>query len=1207
MPVFMRKALVIIFVLCQISSYLRAQKPHLVVPIGHTKYISAVDMSPDENWVLTSSFNDGTKLWDNKGREVVSVPASSYVNDFSPDSKYFLTADTGNTMVMWDLSGNFKYRFSGHTDEVRFVAWMPDGKSVVSCDYGGRLIIWDLSGNKLRELKGIKNPTITADGQFIVSAGGYTVAIWDVNGTLVRQFEDPELKKAYEIAMTPNSGGGMIPTDSYFISVSVSPDQKFIVTGTYDSQGAIWSWQGEKLHALEPVSDAQFSPNGKYLLTKPLRGTSAIIMDLNGHSIKTFQNFNEGVDNAIFTPKGKDVLISTSNRLYQLDLDDQFVCAYKGHATPIRSLALSPDNSFLAAGCCDQFAARIWQLKVGQTLAFSYSPNLTQGSCSYEDIPIAIAPDSKSVLTVRDNSVAQLWNTQGEALQTYLEPEDWISSLAFSSNGRNVLTGGRLYKARMWNKAGREVQNFPMPQESSSIDALACSPNDAFVVTGSGNIDNHVRIWKSDGMLISDFLPEVSQISDVMFSPDNQAILVSGFNNTAQLFDFQGNKLVDFTGHEASINSVSFSPDGQRILTASDDGTARLWDLKGRELQRFTGHKSEVMDALFFSNGNIVLTGSLDNTLKLWDARTGQNLATLIFIDADDWVVTTPSGLFDATDGAKDLMYYIVDYQEEKIVLSLDQIQERYWQPGLLGAVLGISQYPMREVGVFNDLPLFPAIEDSTRIESDRLHIKLRERNGGLGKLSLKINGRRIEEDINPLPQRKKELDIDLKQYSRYFRTDTINILELEAYESKDYLKSEAYMLEYQAAVKKRGEGDDEEQSLANDCFSPRSLYLIVVGTSLYPYGVDSLPSAHEDAVEMARVLSETGKLLYDDRVHLKLLSTKAGETPSKANISAAFKAYQDSANICDVLVVFFAGHGSNWGKDGDKSNFYYLTKDITFGKLNDEGIRKAYAISDQELTEWMTKIPAQNQLLILDACNSGQAAINMGGIVARDMDPDKIVAFNLMSGNTGSYVISGSSASGASFESTVFGHGLLTYSLLEGISGTALEGSKVDVLPLLLKSYKRVGELAQSLGEEQTPIIAKPRGNTSFFVGKNDGSVKIELAETKPMVIRSFLFEQHAYNDSLGLTKAINLAFRSKEVKGKQAPWFFSDISEHPQGFSVRGTYALNKDKTITVSGGLLKGEDPVGKPFKVTGSNDLMELTNLILNKVKDLIKVK
>jgi hypothetical protein len=178
----------------------------------------------------------------------------------------------------------------------------------------------------------------------------------------------------------------------------------------------------------------------------------------------------------------------------------------------------------------------------------------------------------------------------------------------------------------------------------------------------------------------------------------------------------------------------------------------------------------------------------------------------------------------------------------------------------------------------------------------------------------------------------------------------------------------------------------------------------------------------------------------------------------------------------------------------------------------------------------------------------------------------------------------------------------------LEGINGTALEGSKVDVLPLLLKSYKRVGELAQSLGQEQTPIIAKPRGNASFFVGRNDGSIKIELPESKPMVIRSWLFDQKEFNDALGLSDALNTAFRSMDARDRrQAKWFYSDIPQNSNGFSVRGFYTINQDNTVTIQGRLLKGEEPVGASFTLSGAKDPKVLAGLLLNEVKPRLKLK
>ena len=71
-------------------------------------------------------------------------------------------------------------------------------------------------------------------------------------------------------------------------------------------------------------------------------------------------------------------------------------------------------------------------------------------------------------------------------------------------------------------------------------------------------------------------------------------------------------------------------------------------------------------------------TTSKDGTVKLWDLAAGKEIATLISIGAQDWAVTTPSGLYDASPGAMKLMHYVVGMD----VVTLRQIKERYWEPG---------------------------------------------------------------------------------------------------------------------------------------------------------------------------------------------------------------------------------------------------------------------------------------------------------------------------------------------------------------------------------------------------------------------------------------------------------------------------------------------------------------------------------------------
>ncbi|MBN8677501.1 MAG: caspase family protein [Chitinophagales bacterium] len=1170
---------IVFFLLCPLI--LLAQTPKLVVPIGHTLGINAVAFSPSGRVVLTGSSDKTAKLWDMKGRELQSFSghtAAIHVVAFSPDGSQVLTGSADSTARLWDLSGKCLLTFQGCMGGITAVLFTPDGQNMLTGSEDGLIRKWDLSGRLLQTFMGLGDPvtsvSISKDGKMLVGAARNKAILLNLTGSLIGTITDP---------------------NATITSVAFSLDDTQILTGNIIGNVRLWDLAGNLIRLFEtrkrrPIYAVVCSPDGKKVVTTHTEGR-VTVWDMNGTELLVFKDhdFSFPVLSAAFSTDGQKILTgSGSGEAMLWQMDGSSLQSFRGHTSWDLSLAFSPSGKQLLIGR-DDGSLRLWDLLGRETKSF--------GNREFSMLSVAFSSDGKQMAAGDVAGGIWVWPDQ-EDNPVLFDNGSSIWSLAFSPDGDHILTGtgNEEEPSKLWNKDGQLFKT--LNDHTSEVHTVAYSPDGKFVLTGG--LDSTVCLFAATGKLVKRLGGYSARIASVAFSPDGTQILTGCADSTVKRMDLSGKILHTFKGQPSAI----FSPDGKQILT-HDQSTdwPILWDLSGNPVKSFKGHNDGILAAAFSPNGKFLATSSLDKTTKIWNVHTGLELATLIALDSTDWVVTTPSGLFDASDGARNLMHYVADLRQEQIVVGLEQIQERYWQPGLLGAVLGNTPYPVRDVGVFDDLRLFPAFDDSTRIESGRLYVKLRERNGGLGKLSLMINGITRAEDLNP--ERKKDFSIDLSRFSRFFRVDTVNTLDLELYESGNQLKSEPFTLPYQVSVQKRGEGESEK-NLVNDCQLPRHLYLIVVGTSLYPPGMDSLPSANEDALEMARVLQAAGKQLYDDRVHIKLLATRGGDVPSKANIAAAFDALK-TTSACDVLVVFFAGHGANWGKDGDKSNFYYLTQDITFGKLNDDGIRKAYAVSDQELKDWMREIPAENKLLILDACNSGQAAINMGGIIARNMDPDKILAFNLMSGNTGSYVISGSSESGASFESEVFGHGLLTYSLLEGINGTALDGSKVDVLPLLLKSYKRVGELAQTLGKEQTPIIAKPRGNASFFVGRNDGSIRIDLPESKPMVIQSFLFDSQSYVDDLDVTESLNTLFRSKVIKGRQAPWFYSDIPRHPQGFSVRGVYTVQADKKVKVQGRLIKGDTPQGAPFTLIGEPNARSLAQLIYQAVWKSIKLE
>lgn len=598
---------------------------------------------------------------------------------------------------------------------------------------------------------------------------------------------------------------------------------------------------------------------------------------------------------------------------------------------------------------------------------------------------------------------------------------------------------------------------------------------------------------------------------------------------------------------------------------------------------------------------------------QISDAQTGKLVATLLVADVSVgyteggfspiptvsriWAVTTPSGLFDASPEMMENLHYVYGME----VIELSQLKERYYEPGLLPKLMGYSTGELRNVSTFNDVALYPEIQ--AVIEKNLLKINLTERNGGIGKLSLFVNGKQMRADINPA--RQNSLTINLDEYVAQYRADVPNVIGLVAYNAGDWLRSQPLNLNYQTV---RSRGDEGSGPKPSECGAVKpSLYLLIIGTSKYNDASKNLTYPDLDASEMAKALSSTGKVLFGNNVQLKLLSTagEGVELSSKVNIEKAFQDFAQKATPCDVLVVYFSGHGSTWGKEGDKTNFYYLTKDITSAKLADEQIRKAYAVSDEEFTHWLTKIPAQKQVLILDACNSGKAAETLSGIGTRDLNSSQVIALELMKDRTGTFILTGSAADMVSFEASQYGQGLLTYSLLEGISGTALkDGKYVDIMTLFQNSRDVVPKLAASIKQVQIPVIAAPKGGASFPIGIKDASVKINLPQPKPIVIRSNFQDRDQFNDGLGLSQVLNDYFHEQTVKGVQARYVYYDISKYSDGYSIRGNYTISGEQ-VNVAGRLFKGDTPVGEPFQVAGAKDAATLRQLILEKVRPLIK--
>jgi hypothetical protein len=236
-------------------------------------------------------------------------------------------------------------------------------------------------------------------------------------------------------------------------------------------------------------------------------------------------------------------------------------------------------------------------------------------------------------------------------------------------------------------------------------------------------------------------------------------------------------------------------------------------------------------------------------------------------------------------------------------------------------------------------------------------------------------------------------------------------------------------------------------------------------------------------------------------------------------------------------------------------------------------------------------------QVLVLDTCSAGRALDVLGE--RRAVSGDQVRALERVKDRNGLHLLAGAAADASSYEASRYGQGLLTYSLLLGMTGPGLKGTELDALTWFGYAVDEVPELARGIGGVQKPLLSSPRGGASFPLGRMEPEdlAGLKLPKAMPLVLRSSIVDAETFDDALGLGGRVDEALRGATTRGEGPGSVFVDARQSEGAYRLAGGYRV-EGEALSVSVNVFRGSDRVGQVLIRGSTTDLDALARGIIS---------
>ena len=1048
-----------------------------------------------DNRLVTVS--DAIRVWDISSGRVLQnfeagMPSAAGVGGgdggitLSPDgTQLFAVLEDGEAQVrVLDLASGREVRrmkLPGDQIDSLQLSVNPEGHLLAAGIDDKRFKLWNLTTKKDRELgpttKEFSQVKFNRDGRMLALSDNYTVKIWEL--ATMREFAPVKVPTSITY-----------PQGDAF--VAFTEDGKRIGTGGFGTETIVWEIEtGKRLSTLSGRTnmayDVAFSADGTELASG-----GRTRWDLRtGRGLRMVPGTQENTYGVV-SPNGRLLALTRINSS-NLSLIESpsgkmlFELTPNSEVGPVQKTRFSADGSVLAAvyGPRDDqqpmpgqpitrgSQVKLWDVKTGRELRSLVSNEIPSN--------VDFSADGKIIGTIGSGGAITLWDAQsGSKLRD-------LASSPMASFTPPVIKPGQMptmpnmadIAAMMTNVMGSMTAGTP----GQTVSSLTFSDDGRMLATGGVESKSNIDFAAMMSGAMSGQRPKKGS------KPIDPADMMKDFKVEAvgrvQIWDVAtGREIGAIRGHGRGITKVAFNRDGKLLATASSDNTIKIWDVANRsELRTLAGHTSGIESIDFTPDGSLLASASDDGSTFLWDLKTGEHLLTLISLDdGAEWMAVTPQGMFDGTPVSWNQILWRYN-QETFNVAPIEWFFNEFYYPGLLADIfagkrprvaLDVSKKDRRQPIV--KLSLVGQTSESVATRTIKVKIDVTDapadkdnpKGSGAQDVRLFRNGSLVKVWHGDVL--KGQAAVALEEEI----TVTAGPNRLVAYGfNRDNVKSKDAPLVFTGADSLKRKG---------------TAYIIAVGVNEYANSQYNLKYAVADAksfgVEMQQRQTQLAgferveviQLLDQEATKaniltaIKRLAGEPGPPTLKAGPTDAIKRAQPE----DTVVIYFAGHGT-----AQAQRFYLIPHDLGYTgdrtKLTEQGLKTmlSHSISDIELEAAVEGLDAGHLLLIIDACNSGQAL----EAEEKRRGPMNSKGLAQLAYEKGMYILTAAQSFQAALEAAQLGHGYLTYALVE-------EGLKTPVADSAPKDGVVIAREWLNFATERVPQMQEQKMSEGRGVG---------------------------------------------------------------------------------------------------------------------------